>query len=474
MALLQRFREYVFDSRLGAGTYGVVFRAHIDGDQTQTPYAVKCISRDRLNPKAEENVVRECYLLQKLHHPYIVQMITYEADANFLYIVMEFCSEGDLAQILRKRQRLAENEARFFLRQLASALEYLHSLQIAHFDLKPSNLLVYLRGSTRFLKVADFGFACRIGENSFHESLRGSPLYLAPEMLCAKKYDARADLWSIGVILFEVLFGRAPFHSETYLELIKKITSKQEIKIPHEPRISSHCKDLLHRLLQRNPDKRLSFDNFFKHAFVDLDHVPSAESIVRANESLRQGLAAERDANLNLAFDCFCDAVPHMMAAASFETDLVKEKELYKEAEKIIERAEHIKKLLRANLSQDIDFFATKPPPMDSPFVIHLTTAPELTVDLRKACKTAFVTLHEAFAADCDARYALANTKYQLSIQTFLDVVKGVYGAPPNLDAQTEIYKLVERYLKRSEEIQRQERKPDFANTAARAPCVLS
>ena len=112
-------------------------------------------------------------------------------------------------------------------------------------SLPPPSLSRPLSSLFCLMQLADFGFACRIGEDSFHESIRGSPLYLAPEMLCEKHYDARADLWSVGVILFEVIFGKAPFYSETYMELMKKITAKYDIKIPTEPSTSKACKDLL-------------------------------------------------------------------------------------------------------------------------------------------------------------------------------------------------------------------------------------
>ena len=121
--VLNRYGDYVFDEKLGAGTYGVVFKAHSVRKPDGEPVAVKCISRDRLNRKAEENVITECTLLQQLQHPFIVQMMACGADEHFLYIVLEYCSEGDLSHILKSQHRLAEKEARFFLTQLASALE---------------------------------------------------------------------------------------------------------------------------------------------------------------------------------------------------------------------------------------------------------------------------------------------------------------------------------------------------------------
>eukprot|EP00056_Hartaetosiga_gracilis_P006111 m.93125 g.93125 ORF g.93125 m.93125 type:complete len:417 (-) comp12381_c0_seq3:593-1843(-) len=332
--MLRGFKDYEFDKRLGGGTYGQVFRAikreesvgettttiasshsrRLDilphqqltasvlvhesstDDPTQEEhssssfsvnslYAVKVVDLAKLNKKARDNLNMEVDVLKSITldpHPFIVQMFETEVGDDYLFIVMEYCPDGDLSKYIQSREVLCESAARFFLGLLASALYYLRQRNIAHLDLKPSNLLLYKRGTTTFIKVADFGFACKISDDSFHESLRGTPLYLAPEMLRDNKYDARADLWSTGVILYEALFGEPPLQSSSYVELVKKVEAKADISIPKTTKLTHPCRSLLKRLLRKNPSKRISFEEFFHHEFVDLEHVPSESSLSSA------------------------------------------------------------------------------------------------------------------------------------------------------------------------------------------------
>lgn len=159
---------------------------------------------------------------------------------------MEFCSGGDLSQYIRQQRALPERITQHFLRQLGVALQFLFRRKIAHLDLKPHNLLLQpARDGTLTLKVADFGFAKKLYSGDVASSLRGSPLYMAPEMLKLRHYDARADLWSVGVIFFEALFGFAPFASGTYDELVAKILDDAPVVIPSVPALSPECIDLL-------------------------------------------------------------------------------------------------------------------------------------------------------------------------------------------------------------------------------------
>ena len=119
-------------------------------------------------------------------------------------------------------------------------------------DLKPQNILL-TAGSRPRLKLADFGFAQKFSTDQTKTSLRGSPLYMAPEMILKRRYDAKVDLWSTGVIMFECLFGRAPYKSETVDELMAKIVEDSPIVIPESPQISGSCHELLGRCLTRDP-----------------------------------------------------------------------------------------------------------------------------------------------------------------------------------------------------------------------------
>lgn len=107
--------------------------------------------------------------------------------------------------------------------------------------------------------------------------IKGSPLYMAPEILLKHCYSPSADLWSIGVILYECLFGRAPYSSKSLDELLQKIKVKQKIIISPTAAISSDCRDIMIRLLIHEPEQRISFQQFFDHPFLDLNHDASDE-----------------------------------------------------------------------------------------------------------------------------------------------------------------------------------------------------
>jgi serine/threonine-protein kinase ULK/ATG1 len=230
---------------------------------------------------------------------------------------MEYCELGDLSMFIKKREKLITNPAthdiarkypnspnsglnevviRHFLKQLASALKFLREGNFVHRDVKPQNLL--LLPSPRFreanktvkqilsashdslipvaglaslpmLKLADFGFARVLPSTSLAETLCGSPLYMAPEILRYERYDAKADLWSVGTVLYEMVTGRPPFRASNHVELLRKIEAAEDlIKFPRESIVSPEMKALIRALLKRNPVERLSFENFFADLVV--------------------------------------------------------------------------------------------------------------------------------------------------------------------------------------------------------------
>jgi serine/threonine-protein kinase ULK/ATG1 len=157
--------------------------------------------------------------------------------------------------------------------QLASGLHAMRRSQLIHRDLKPQNLLLTADDLNADLKIADFGFARYVRDSEgMADTVCGSPLYMAPEVLNYQKYDAKADLWSTGAILFEMLVGQVPFTGQNQVQLLRNIQTT-EFKIPgHIAKdLSPECIDLLRGLLRRDADNRISFDEFFNHPFFKLD-----------------------------------------------------------------------------------------------------------------------------------------------------------------------------------------------------------
>jgi len=230
---------------------------------------------------------------------------------------MEFCQLGDLATFIRKRDKLGahpitgemirkyptqpgagfhEVVVRHFAKQLGAACEFLQSKDFVHRDLKPQNILlnpppswianepienrpfeVYpdcvipLAGlaSLPTIKIADFGFARRLPKSTLAETLCGSPLYMAPEILRYERYDAKADLWSIGTVLYELIAGKPPFRAINHVELLRRI-EKTNDNIPFSPDcdISDDLYNIICGMLRRMPGERISWETFFKSNVV--------------------------------------------------------------------------------------------------------------------------------------------------------------------------------------------------------------
>ncbi|KAF4977345.1 hypothetical protein FZEAL_6117 [Fusarium zealandicum] len=286
--------------------------------ETKAAVAIKSVELERLNKKLRENLYSEIQILKTLRHPHIVALHDCIESTSHINLIMEYCELGDLSLFIKKRDKLATHPAthdmarkypsapnsglhevviRHFLKQLTSALEFLRRHNYVHRDVKPQNLLLLPSRSFRdqrgrpvmqasqdslipiagltslpMLKLADFGFARVLPSTSLADTLCGSPLYMAPEILRYERYDAKADLWSVGTVLYEMSTGRPPFRARNHVELLRKIEHAEDaIKFPREVTISSDLKSLIRGLLKRSPVERLSFENFFSHYVVTSD-----------------------------------------------------------------------------------------------------------------------------------------------------------------------------------------------------------
>ncbi|GBE83400.1 kinase-like domain-containing protein [Sparassis latifolia] len=303
-------KPYVIVSDLGKGSFATVYRGY--HEQTHQQVAIKTVNRSTLSPKLFDNLQGEIEILKALSHRHITRLLDIVRAERNIYLIIEFCAGGDLANYMKKRGRvegleyvpspgaaptyyphprtggLDEIVVRSFLRQLARAIKFLRQRNLIHRDIKPQNLLLNPASSddlarghplgVPILKVADFGFARSLPSATMAETLCGSPLYMAPEVLRGEKYDAKADLWSVGAVLYEMAVGRPPFRASNHIELLKKIDLSKGIKFPDEdPQaqaraaaggeelkpVPSDVKKLIRCLLKRMPAERSSFEDFF-------------------------------------------------------------------------------------------------------------------------------------------------------------------------------------------------------------------
>uniref|UniRef100_A0A8C7SDQ8 Serine/threonine-protein kinase ULK3 n=1 Tax=Oncorhynchus mykiss TaxID=8022 RepID=A0A8C7SDQ8_ONCMY len=341
-----KLANFILTERLGSGTYATVYKAYRKGDNREV-VAVKVVGKKTLNKVSMENLLTEIEILKTVRHPHIVQLKDFQWDSENIYLILEWCSGGDLSRFIHSRRLLPERVARLFLQQIACALQFLHNHNISHLDLKPQNIL--LNGSV--LKLADFGFASYMSPWDEQSALRGSPLYMAPEMVCRRQYDSRVDLWSVGVILYETLFGRAPFASRSYAELEEKIRSDKPIELPAGARVSRNCRDLLLRLLDRDPDTRLTFTQFFSHPWVDLEHMPNAESLGKAKDLVLKAVQKDQEGDRSAALSLYCSSLEHFVPAIHYETDRLRKDALRQKVSQYVSRAEELKALVSADNS---------------------------------------------------------------------------------------------------------------------------
>eukprot|EP01128_Nolandella_sp_AFSM9_P003278 TRINITY_DN139_c0_g1_i1.p1 TRINITY_DN139_c0_g1~~TRINITY_DN139_c0_g1_i1.p1 ORF type:complete len:1008 (-),score=226.65 TRINITY_DN139_c0_g1_i1:193-3108(-) len=264
-----RVGVYEFEDRkereLGKGSYATVFQGK--DLRSGMPVAIKRVDLRRHSERDKLYLNQEVGLMERVDHPNILRMHYRVVLEPYLYLVLDFCGGGDLQQYLKtqKGQRVDEDTARHFMCQLAAGLRYLHEKGIVHRDLKPHNLMLSEMSSVADLKIGDFGFA-RLAENEMN-SVLGSPLYMAPEILTGHKYSSKADLWSVGCIFYQMLNGKSPWSPKDFNHLRRLAADKQDmIAFPYP--VSDLCRDLLESLLKKNANERTGWEKFFDHEYL--------------------------------------------------------------------------------------------------------------------------------------------------------------------------------------------------------------
>ena len=264
----QTIREYESLSIIGRGAFGEV---HVCREiKTGKIYAVKKIKKDVLLEKNQIIHIRsEQQFMSKVKSPWIVDLKASFQEDDYLYLIMEFCQGGDFMNLLIKKDILTEEEARFYTAELILAVESIHKLDCIHRDIKPDNILIDKNGH---IKLSDFGLA-KISEklvqpqnfknnknrptHQKNYSCVGTAYYVAPEVLKKTGYSEDIDWWSVGVILFEMLVGYAPFCSEKTKDVCYKVLNwKEFLKIPDDVIISPEAEDLIAKMVN-DSDKRL-------------------------------------------------------------------------------------------------------------------------------------------------------------------------------------------------------------------------
>lgn len=284
---------YEMEEIIGEGTFSSVVRG-IHNDSKE-PFAIKIIDKTKMeSPKQLLRVYNEIAIHKRAKHPYIVNYIEhYETDID-VCIIMELCHGGELFNRIVEKGNFSEKEASIALRQILKAVEYLHSMGIVHRDIKPENLLYTGNSSdaNSVVKLADFGLCKQLevasGRNLLKASMSGTPAYCAPERLNMEVESKAVDMWSVGCILYFLLYGVPPFYS------VKEDEDEQEdeifdsilegsVKFPDNKAISDAAQDLILRLLEKEPSDRITADQALKHPFIRNYHSSSKSANPNSN-----------------------------------------------------------------------------------------------------------------------------------------------------------------------------------------------
>jgi len=251
--------------RIGRGSSGIVYLGH--HRNTKDKVAIKRLDVSQMADKMSR-IWNEIQIMKSINHPSIVRLydVFIDLENNYLYLIMEYCDGSDLSDYTKK-YTLDLTEVHKIMTQIKDGLLYLRKKGIMHRDLKPQNILLH-EGN---VKLADFGLSVIIeGESQLLNTMCGSPLYMSPEIIEHQKYTAKSDLWSIGVILYQLIYHKHPYNNncQNIQELTKEVRDRA-ITYPDFPPIDPLTMDLMHGLLNKNCHNRITWEEFFSHQWFN-------------------------------------------------------------------------------------------------------------------------------------------------------------------------------------------------------------
>ena len=267
--------QYQLTNLLGRGSSGEVFQAY--NIKTKQKVAIKKVRND------DVTIHREIEILQQLHCPYIVQIYDVLEKEGFYYIVMEYAETMTLLDYINTRTGpIEEYLAKRIVYQLIKCLVYLHeTAQIIHRDFKPENIMI---DKELNIKVIDFGLSNKgSSEANKFSTACGSPFYAAPEIIKGEEYSYAADIWSLGVVIYCLIYGVLPFYDENLKSLFKKILYSDPSYYSY---VSDQANDIIKKCLNKTPGQRATLQDLLKDPWIGC--VPLKMKQAKSSECLGQ------------------------------------------------------------------------------------------------------------------------------------------------------------------------------------------
>ncbi|XP_041074843.1 death-associated protein kinase 2 isoform X3 [Polyodon spathula] len=310
---------YEIREELGSGQFAIV--KHCKEKSSGLEYAAKFIkkrqSRASRRGVRREEIEREVNILQQIQHPNIITLHDVYENRTDTVLILELVSGGELFDFLAQKESLSEEEATQFMKQILDGVNYLHSRKIAHFDLKPENIMLLDKNvPLPRIKLIDFGLAHKIEDGVEFKNIFGTPEFVAPEIVNYEPLGLPADMWSIGVITYILLSGASPFLGETKQETLGNISAMDyEFDEEFFSRTSELAKNFIRQLLVKDTRKRLTIQEALNHPWIKPLNQKQAmvrrQSVINLENFKRQ--YARRRWKLSISIVSFCNHLTRMM-----------------------------------------------------------------------------------------------------------------------------------------------------------------
>ena len=253
----------IFPVLLGSGSFGNVYL--VRHNITQEEYAMKVVNKkklDQLYGNSYEQILNEIKIHSKLDHENIIRIYNVSEDEENINIIMEYAQKGNLFDVIKKEKKgISEDKAYKYFIQIVNAVYYLHQHNIIHRDIKPENILIT---EDETIKLCDFGWAKELTLEN-RKTFCGTAEYMAPEIVTNENYGFGVDIWSLGNLLYEMIFGHSPFEGKNMNSIMINIKTKD---LTYDKPISKECKNLIEKMLESNQQKRFKITDIFEHDFI--------------------------------------------------------------------------------------------------------------------------------------------------------------------------------------------------------------
>ncbi|KRX00796.1 Protein kinase-like domain [Pseudocohnilembus persalinus] len=262
------YSTFNYQKQIGQGSFGKVLLGNKkNNEHDKTSYAIKILSKKNLiKSKQLKYIINEAESMKICNHQFVIKLFYTFQTSHYIYMVIEYCEGGDLAQLLQHKYILSEQHTKFYIAQLILAIEHIHSHDIVHRDLKPENILLDKNGNIR---LCDFGLSKpKVSKSQLTKTYCGSLAYISPEMLKKKGVGQPADVYGIGTIMYEMLTGEPAFYDDD-ADVMEKKVKEAELTFPVDSKISENAKNFMKKLLEREPSNRYTAQECKQDTFFE-------------------------------------------------------------------------------------------------------------------------------------------------------------------------------------------------------------